>query len=43
MNTALSNIASANPLTPVMLPELPLSRGAMDELYHFLQYLQFRY
>lgn len=28
---------------PVSLPPLQLPRQGMDELYHFLQYLQFKY
>jgi hypothetical protein len=28
---------------PVALPIPSLPRGALDELYHFLQYLQFKY
>ncbi|NJN57210.1 MAG: hypothetical protein HC879_06765 [Leptolyngbyaceae cyanobacterium SL_5_9] len=32
------------PLTePVTLEIPPLQRAALDELYHFLQYLQFKY
>mgnify|MGYP000355959443 CR=1 FL=1 len=32
------------PLTdPIMLEIAPLPRAALDELYHFLQYLQFKY
>jgi hypothetical protein len=32
------------PLTePVVLEIPPLHRAALDELYHFLQYLQFKY
>jgi hypothetical protein len=32
------------PLTdPVVLEIPPLRRAALDELYHFLQYLQFKY
>jgi hypothetical protein len=32
------------PLTePVVLEVSPLPRAALDELYHFLQYLQFKY
>ena len=32
------------PLTePVVLETPPMPRAALDELYHFLQYLQFKY
>ena len=32
------------PLTdPITLEIAPLPRAALDELYHFLQYLQFKY
>jgi hypothetical protein len=32
------------PLTdPISLELMPLPRTALDELYHFLQYLQFKY
>ncbi len=41
MHTVSSNPWLTVPL--VALPELPLTRAAMDELYHFLQYLQFKY
>jgi hypothetical protein len=43
MNASPHLTSTQPPVTPVILPELALSRAAMDELYSFLQYLQFKY
>jgi hypothetical protein len=43
MNASPHLTSTQPPVTPVILPELPLPRAAMDELYSFLQYLQFKY